>query len=255
MRALWAVSAILVLGAGNILCAQMPSYKNAEAQMKFYYPAELSMEDPHAMPRRSYRSIYAMHPDQDPEHVGADPCSPLRFMIGTGPDHHLPASKDDAFEPLAPTGGISLVEVNRKCLNGQSEEDFLEKTVNDLQSMTGMYSTAATITYDLDRHPVTLSTVHAFSRVDNDVERKKSNGITFVAVAALTSQGHLFIWTFVANDLTLFNTMLQCEIQFGEGRVRRLTPFIVTTANPQNAVPGASKVDPELHLVPVPVPQ
>jgi hypothetical protein len=89
-HACWCILTIGVLASPIRSASQTPqankTYSNPDLHLILQYPADLSLEDGRVGSDHSYRTRFALHPADDPERMGADPCSPLIMAIGMGPD-------------------------------------------------------------------------------------------------------------------------------------------------------------------------
>lgn len=204
-------------------------FQVGSTHLVFRYPSDLKPEDPTTLSQRSYRIVFALHPAKDAEHAVTDPCSPTIFAAGLTESEPQVASgkKKDSFEASPPTGGITLVDVDWKCLKGKSDSDATSNLVARLGEADGLASVipgSKTVEYKLDGHVTALDVAQGFSK-DKSGKRNASAGTTLIGGVSMVYEGHLFLWTFIANDVTLFNRMLKSRVQFDGQPSWPLVPF------------------------------
>jgi hypothetical protein len=126
-----------------------------------------------------------MHPKDDPEHKGEDPCSPLVVAIGMGADRPKDPShpgKPGHQVPLLPTGGISLNEIKHACIAkdspGKSDEDVLGDYVDNIRYIDGLPPIAKTIAYEVQGRTVFLAVAGGFSKN----EKRKACGFGWIHI-------------------------------------------------------------------------
>jgi hypothetical protein len=195
----------------------------------FRYPGDFKHEDTETLIRRSYRTVVSLDAQKDPSHVGADPCSPTILAVGidTPEDVSRPGEKRDDFAASSPTGGITLADVDRKCVDAKTDEDAAVNMVSRIQGNDGLTSLTPASqfpVYRLDGHTTALAIAQGFSK-DSHGKRVRSSGMTFVGSVSMVYREHLLVWTFVSNDAALFNRMLTCRVQFDDQPSWPLVPF------------------------------
>ena len=204
-------------------------FQVGSTHLVFRYPSDLKREDPVTLSQRSYRIVFALHPEKDAEHAATDLCSPTIFAAGlTEPEPQaVSGKKKDSFEASPPTGGMTLVDIDRKCLNDKSDSDATSNLVARLGEADGLSSVipgSKTVEYKLDGHVTALDIATGFSK-DKDGKRNASAGTTIIGGVSMVYEGHLLLWTFIANDVTLFNRMLKSRVQFDGQPSWPLVPF------------------------------
>jgi hypothetical protein len=202
------VSALVLSGSALVHAqgADTKVYKNPALQLAFAYPNTLDAEDPANTDNYSFRTRFALHPDSDPEHKGADPCSPLLLAVGLGPDVPLDGKKAKPGKQVAlqPTGGLTLNEVKHTCLAKDSFNAPDDKTVADLvenaRHVDGLKPIARTLSYQAGGAEMLFAA--------------SSGRGSFSGTASARINGRIFLWSFSANDLEVFNRMLASKVCF-----------------------------------------
>lgn len=204
-----------------------------------FLPSDLTDENPAGTPH-SYRSIPAFNPPHTAEEVGKDPCSHTLLLVGKGGDEASEiaarGSNKKKYVATPPSGGIAVVEIDDRCVKQLKSDDVLSRLAYEAQQVDGLTPTAQMISYQVDDHPVWLAMSSGFSK-DEHGKRTARAGMTFVANASLSSQGHFFVLGMVSNDVELFNRMLKLRIRFSDTSTR-LVPFELSgDTNRKDAVP------------------
>jgi hypothetical protein len=209
--ALFATALLLV----PVVPAQAPdghSFKMPALKLAFVYPANLDTEDPIVPDNYSFRTRFALHPDEDPEHKGADKCSPLLLAAGTGPDqpldrHHK--EKPGKQVALQPAGGITLNEIFHSCLYRDNPLNSDQKALTDLvenaRHIDGAKPIPRTITYQVANATVILGA---------SVPDGHSHTAGYTATIAAIVDNRIFLCSITANDAALFNSMLHSKACF-----------------------------------------
>jgi hypothetical protein len=196
--------------------AQPKTFNSTRMGITVVYPAILNREDPGDLKYRSYRSVFAMNPEADPDHTGLDPCSPLVIAFGMGSDKprdpDAPAAKPGKQVPLAATGGITLSEITPKCMTAVGDQD-MANLVGGIQRIDGMHPLSQIVSYKVQDVTVFFAAVTAFSK-DEKGKRTASAGNTFIGSIGTIVHGHILLWSAVANDANLFNQLLKIKVCF-----------------------------------------
>jgi hypothetical protein len=194
-------------------------YQNPALHIAVRYTAALSPEDPANPDSYRYRARFALHPDSDPESKGADPCSPLLFAVGAGPDQSTDPkkTKNGRIVALEPTGGITLNEIKHACLKRDNPFDSDEKTltalVENARNVVGLRPIAKTLTYQVQGATLYFAAASGPSLDEHD-RRTPAAGMTYQGIAGALIDNRIFLFTFTANDQILFNRMLASRVCF-----------------------------------------
>jgi hypothetical protein len=220
--------------AAPFLHAQAPTYRNPALQLTFQYPQTLVPEDPAIADGYSFRTRFALHPDADPEHRGADQCSPLLLAVGTGPDQPLdPNHKPKTGKQVAiqPGGGMTLNEIFHSCRYrdnpANSDEQSLRDLVENARHVDGAKPIPRLLTYQIGS-----ATILFAASTPGDHDRKANPGYT--ATVAAIAGSRIFFWSITASDDALFNSMLHAKVCFDApacaGGLQMLVPYQVDSA-------------------------
>ncbi len=243
------VSASVALAQGDQPSATTHVYTSSGMQLAMYFNDEVRPEGPDTIGNYSYRSRFALHAKDDPQHRGADPCAPTVFAVGTGPDlardpaHPLTVGKQ---VPIAPTGGVSLAEIDADCLAkdspGRTQEDALGRSVEGIRHIEGIPALSKTIDYKVQGRTVIFASAGGPSKDDKGKRTgTESAGYTYVGSMATITNGHLLIWSVTANDVELFNRLLSFHICFDapvcKAGYDRIVPFKLGMSAAKDAVP------------------
>lgn len=233
-RILLALAALLA-SALSAQTADTHAYNNAALHLGFLYPANLDPEDPGNVDNYSFRTRFALHPDSDPEHRGADPCSPLLLAVGTGPDQPLDPGKKlkpGKQVPLQAAGGITLNEIKHACLAKDSfnapDEKSLADLVENARHIDGQKPIPRAISYELQGAKI-------FFAASTPDEKSRKGDAAFTANVGAIVNGRIFLWSITANDDALFNRMLHSKVCFDApacaGGYQTLVPYQVDASS------------------------
>lgn len=195
------------------------TYSNPALHLLVEYPSTLDAEDPVNPDAYSYRTRFALHPDADPESKGADPCSPLLLAVGMGPDQPLDAKKAKSGKavPLAPTGGLTVNEIKLACLTRdnpqQTPAEHLADLVENSRHIDGLKPMPHALTFDVQGAKVIFA-ASSGPTADDKGRRSGSAGTTYSGTAAALVDSRVFFFSFTANDLAVFNSMLASRVCF-----------------------------------------
>jgi hypothetical protein len=208
------------------------TYRNPALHLIVEYPATLDTEDPVNPDGYSYRTRFALHPDADPESKGADPCSPLLLAAGMGPDQPLDPkkAKPGKIVPLQPTGGFTINEIKIACLTRdnmqQTPEEHLIDLVENSRHIDGLKPMPRTLTFDVGGAKVIFA-ASSGPTADEKGHRNGSAGMTYSGTAAALIDQRAFFFSFMANDLGVFNRMLASHVCFTAPACPATLPVLV----------------------------
>jgi hypothetical protein len=192
-------------------------------------------------PIHSYRAIPQFNLPEKAEDMGKDPCSHPLALFGTGGDADTETasrgSKKDKFVPIPPAGGISVVEIDDRCVAKMTNDDVLSRLANEAHQVDGLEPAARMISYAVDGTTIWLAIATGYSKNEHGKRTPKA-GQTLVANISFKARGHYFVLGVIANDVQLFNRLMKSRVNFNEITSSRLVPFELSRDNGKNdAVP------------------
>ena len=141
MRTLPVLFALTVLAASH-LPAQVfqasQAYTNADLGFGLRYPAAFNREPTTAVSRFE-GAVFALHPEADPAHTGADPCAPVLLTLGANLDRPAEPAKKGQPAVIPAKGTLTLTEVSRTCVEKTVLDDaILSQAVGSATGAEGM---------------------------------------------------------------------------------------------------------------------
>ncbi len=221
----------------QLLAPPVQTWNNPALGVSVRYLAAFDKEDAEHVSRYE-RAIFALHPEADPRHLGADPCAPLMLVLGSGldrPDELPPKGKPAR---ITPRGTLTLTEVNRSCLDKEVVDDtHLGDLIRQTEQLEGMRPLIKTTNAYVQGTTIWWSASAGFLK-DARGKRVASAGTTILGSVGAVANGHMLLWSITANDPALFNRLLNLSVCFDHPICKQgyssLVPFQLTvhpTAN------------------------
>ena len=229
----------LVLLAACPLFAQtfqaQQAYTNPDLGLSFRYPAAFNKETPAAV--AGYEgAVFALHPEADPAHTGADPCTPVLLTLGANLERPVEAPKKGQAPTVPTKGTLTLSEVSRSCLEKNALDDAtLASIVNATVKTDGMRPLGR-VRNDLVANSTVWWAASAGFNKNAKGKRTADAGTTILGTAAAVVNGHILVWSITANDPELFNRLTNLSLSTDGGLA--YTPLLHFQLN----VPRSSEV-------------
>jgi hypothetical protein len=239
--------AALVLLSCALLQAQLAptaisiqTWTNPDLGLILRYPA-LFNKEPVSRLGSYERAVFALHPEADPQHIGADPCAPVLLSLGSGLDRLPdPPQKGKPAPTYVPKGTLTVSEIKRSCLDKETLDDtVLAGLVGANASGEGMRVLTRTTNDFIQGSTVWSASAAGYAR-DEKGRRSPYAGTLIVGTVGAVVNGHMLVWSVTSNDPELFNRLINLSVCFSKDpnsfAYDRLVHFqIAKQANPQTA--------------------
>ena len=187
------------------------TWNNPALGLSVRYLAALDKEDADHVSRYE-RAVFALHPEADPQHLGADPCAPLMLVLGSGLDRADEAPAKGKTAAITPRGTLTLTEVNRACLDKDVVDDtHLGNFIRQTEQLEGMRPLIKTTNAYIQGSTVWWSASAGLLK-DARGRRVASAGTTILGSVGVVANGHMLLWSITANDPALFNRLLNVSV-------------------------------------------
>ena len=187
------------------------AYTNAALGLSLRYPAAFNRETPQAVAPYE-NAIFALHPEADPAHLGADPCAPVLLTLGANLDRKADAPKKGQAPTVQAKGTLTLSEVSRTCLDKEALDDATLSTIVATQTKLEGLRPLGRVRNDLVADSTVWWSATAGFNKGQKGKRVPEAGTIILGSAATTVHGHILILTVTANDPELFNRLVNLSI-------------------------------------------
>ncbi len=203
--------ALVLLAATSLFGQAQQAYTNQDLGIALRYPAAFNKETPAAVAKYE-GAVFALHPEADPAHIGADPCAPVILTLGANLDRPIEIAKKGQ-PPIFPTRGtLTLSEVSRTCFAKDTlDDDLLSSIVKTTATLEGMRPLGR-VRNDLVANSTVWWGASAGYNRDAKGKRTADAGTTILGTAAAVVNGHILVWSVTANDPDLFNRLTNLSL-------------------------------------------
>lgn len=212
---------LIFLAAAPVLTAQgfqaQQAYINPQLGLSFRYPAAFNRETPAAV--AAYEgAVFALHPEADPTHIGADPCAPVLLTLGANLERPIEVAKKGQPAIVPTRGTLTLSEVSRTCFEKNALDDTtLASIVNATAKLDGMRPLGR-VRNDLVVNSTVWWAASAGYNRNARGKRTADAGTTILGTAAAVVNGHILVWSITANDPELFNRLTTLTLSTDGGQ-------------------------------------
>ena len=197
--------------APSVVAQAQQAYTNQDLGLAFRYPAAFNKETPASVARYE-GAVFALHPEADLAHIGADPCAPVVLTLGANLDRPIEIAKKGQPAIFPAKGTLTLSEVSRSCLAKNSLDDTVLADIVKATAQHEGLRTLGRVRNDL----VATSTIWwaAAAGYNKDARGKRTAeaGTIILGTAAAVVNGHILVWSITANDPALFNRLTDLSL-------------------------------------------
>ena len=186
-------------------------YTNQDLGFVLRYPAAFNNETPQTIAPYE-AAIFALHPDADPTHTGADPCAPVLLTLGANLDRTPDPVKKGQAPTIVPRGTLTLSEISRTCVDKEILDDTTLSTIAAQTTRLDGFRPLGRLRNDLVADSTVWWSAAAGYNKGLKGKRTADAGTLILGTAATTIHGHLLIVTVTANDPELFNRLVNISL-------------------------------------------
>ncbi len=199
------------MAASSLFGQASQAYTNADLGLSFRYPAAFNREAPASVAKYE-GAVFALHPEADPGHIGADPCAPVLLTLGANLDRPIETPKKGQ-PPIFPSKGtITLSEVSRSCLDKESLDDMTLAAIVNATARTDGMRPLGHVRNDLVANSTVWWAASAGYNKNAKGKRAPEAGTAILGTAAAVVNGHILVWSVTANNPELFNRLTDLAV-------------------------------------------
>ncbi len=209
--------------------SQLGKFYDKSIDIHFNYPVEMQVLDPAADMESGHFNLFGSSGDNDPEHQKSKKC--LRPLLDVVlPEDKAPRRNGDmgslwvddtkeykdtrAPEPMY--AKIILIEMVKDCLPKKllkNENDTLGTLAMGAVTLPGLIRMPKPLWYD-----VAGQKIHMNEAMGRPIANRMLSPAPIIVMSMSTQwHGHLLLWSFLSNDIEIFNDMTKSLVQFGDG--------------------------------------